>query len=310
MPQSHSTQSSWKIYILPQGDCSINWSPSIVARRFVKSTKSSDQQTLSAIRSASGITSPLAYKTYSTNPIRASKSVRDFKKWEQGSQREPTVLSKRPCFHYRTVSPKSLAVYQRVRNRVLIVLITGLSLATMDQQFQAKRRTTQARNRPKHAIGGISSGAKAFGTGILSGVEGLALKPLEGAEKEGVGGFLKGVGKGIAGYIFVPQISALTIVLRLSLSLEYLILRAMFPKVFVILLHCLIEIRLIDYVVPVSSPRMVSFGLIILSKVSFLLSVSDISADGQYALRQASDSKYFRDNYVFHLVQTCSLSRN
>lgn len=25
-------------------------------------------------------------------------------------------------------------------------------------------------------------------------------------------------------------------------------------------------------------------------------------ADGQYALRQANDGKYFRENYVFHLV--------
>jgi vacuolar protein sorting-associated protein 13A/C len=76
----------------------------------------------------------------------------------------------------------------------------GLSLATMDQQFQAKRRSNRARNRPKHAIGGLSSGAKALGTGFLSGVEGLAMRPLEGAEREGVGGFIKGVGKGIAGY--------------------------------------------------------------------------------------------------------------
>ena len=29
--------------------------------------------------------------------------------------------------------------------------------------------------------------------------------------------------------------------------------------------------------------------------------VSNVTADGQYALRQASDGKYFRDNYVFHL---------
>jgi len=78
----------------------------------------------------------------------------------------------------------------------------GLSLATMDQQFQAKRRSNRAKNRPKHAIGGISQGAKAFGSGVLSGVEGLALKPLEGAEREGLGGFLKGIGKGIAGYAY------------------------------------------------------------------------------------------------------------
>jgi vacuolar protein sorting-associated protein 13A/C len=76
----------------------------------------------------------------------------------------------------------------------------GLSLATMDQQFQAKRRSNRSRNRPKHAIGGLSQGARAFGTGIISGVEGLAMRPLEGAERDGVGGFLKGVGKGIAGY--------------------------------------------------------------------------------------------------------------
>jgi len=70
----------------------------------------------------------------------------------------------------------------------------------MDQQFQAKRRSNRSRNRPKHAIGGLSQGARALGTGLLSGVEGLAMRPLEGAEREGVGGFLKGVGKGIAGY--------------------------------------------------------------------------------------------------------------
>ena len=29
---------------------------------------------------------------------------------------------------------------------------------------------------------------------------------------------------------------------------------------------------------------------------------SNITADGQYALRQASDGKYLRDNYVFHVV--------
>src|SRR5271167_4670288 len=82
----------------------------------------------------------------------------------------------------------------------------GLSLATMDQQFQAKRRSKRARNRPKHAIGGISSGAKAFGTGLLSGVEGLAMRPLEGAEREGVGGFIKGLGKGIAGFATKPVV--------------------------------------------------------------------------------------------------------
>ena len=100
----------------------------------------------------------------------------------------------------------------------------------MDQQFQAKRRSNRARNRPKHAIGGISSGAKALGTGLLSGVEGLAMRPLEGAEREGVGGFLKGVGKGIAGYIACGR-SLLTADLLRNQLLGCLILQVAFRKV-------------------------------------------------------------------------------
>jgi len=99
----------------------------------------------------------------------------------------------------------------------------------MDQRFQAQRRSNRARNRPKHAIGGLSSGAKAFGSGILSGVEGLALKPIEGAEREGVGGFIKGVGKGLAGYF--PRSMYLTSVSLRSQLLECLTLQAMFRRV-------------------------------------------------------------------------------
>ena len=116
----------------------------------------------------------------------------------------------------------------------------------MDQQFQAKRRSNRARNRPKHAIGGISSGAKALGTGVLSGVEGLAMRPLEGAEREGVGGFLKGVGKGIAGYLL--QKIQLTIDLQRNPLLGCLILPLTSRRVSVIPPRYLIEILLIDSV--------------------------------------------------------------
>jgi hypothetical protein len=111
--------------------------------------------------------------------------------------------------------------------------MSGLSLATMDQQFQAKRRSNRARNRPKHAIGGLSSGAKALGSGLLSGVEGLAMRPIEGAEREGVGGFLKGVGKGIAGYF--PSSMSLNVVWLRNLWLGCLILQPMSRRVCLIL---------------------------------------------------------------------------
>jgi vacuolar protein sorting-associated protein 13A/C len=143
----------------------------------------------------------------------------------------------------------------------------GLSLATMDPQFQAKRRSNRSRNRPKHAIGGLSQGAKSLGSGVYSGVEGLALRPLEGAEKEGVGGFLKGVGKGIAGYVVFGV--SLTPVLLPSLWLEFLTSQVISPKEFAIQPLYSIEILLIGSVDLDLLPKMGSSDHTILSKVQF-----------------------------------------
>lgn len=75
----------------------------------------------------------------------------------------------------------------------------GLAAATLDKEFQDQRRMTRARNRPKHALYGIASGGNAFAQSLASGIGGLARHPLEGAEKEGLHGFVKGIGKGILG---------------------------------------------------------------------------------------------------------------
>ncbi len=82
----------------------------------------------------------------------------------------------------------------------------GLAAATMDQEFQSRRRMSRFRNKPKHALYGITTGANSFFTSVASGFEGLALKPLEGAEQGGAGGFLKGVGKGLVGAITKPAV--------------------------------------------------------------------------------------------------------
>ncbi len=75
----------------------------------------------------------------------------------------------------------------------------GLSAATMDKEFQDQRRMSRSRNRPKHALYGITTGGNAFASSLASGIGGLARHPLEGAEKEGAFGFVKGVGKGLLG---------------------------------------------------------------------------------------------------------------
>ncbi|GAA5969299.1 hypothetical protein JCM11641_007543 [Rhodosporidiobolus odoratus] len=82
----------------------------------------------------------------------------------------------------------------------------GLSAATLDKQYQSQRRMRQFRNKPKHALYGVTAGATSFVTSVASGFEGLATKPLEGAETGGAAGFFKGVGKGLVGAVTKPAV--------------------------------------------------------------------------------------------------------
>jgi len=82
----------------------------------------------------------------------------------------------------------------------------GLSAVTLDQEFQTKRQTQLRRNRPRHALYGVSAGASSLVSSVASGFEGLARKPFEGAEAEGAAGFFKGFGKGIVGVVTKPVV--------------------------------------------------------------------------------------------------------
>lgn len=95
-------------------------------------------------------------------------------------------------------------------------LSKGLAAATLDKQFQDRRRITRSRNRPKHALYGVTTGANSFITSVASGVGGLARKPLEGAEQEGAMGFFKGVGKGVLGFATKPAIGVLDMASNVS----------------------------------------------------------------------------------------------
>ena len=62
--------------------------------------------------------------------------------------------------------------------------------------------------RPQQQVSGFKSGAKAVGKefafGWYDGVTGLFTQPWKGAQKEGSSGFLKGIGKGIGGFVTKP----------------------------------------------------------------------------------------------------------
>ncbi|PHH61768.1 hypothetical protein CDD81_7979 [Ophiocordyceps australis] len=95
-------------------------------------------------------------------------------------------------------------------------LSKGLAAASLDKQFQDRRRITRARNRPKHALYGVTAGANSLFTSVASGVGGLARKPLEGAEQEGALGFFKGVGKGVLGLATKPAVGVLDMASNVS----------------------------------------------------------------------------------------------
>lgn len=67
--------------------------------------------------------------------------------------------------------------------------------------------------RPQSQVGdfksGVTAAGKEFGLGMYDGVAGLVTQPWRGAKKDGIGGFFKGVGKGVGG--FLPKQAAGTI---------------------------------------------------------------------------------------------------
>ncbi|KAF8168100.1 vacuolar protein sorting-associated protein 13 [Crassisporium funariophilum] len=92
----------------------------------------------------------------------------------------------------------------------------GLSAATFDSEYQARRRMTQRRNKPRHAIYGVTAGGEAFASSMTSAMEGVFMKPIEGAESEGAFGFFKGVGKGLVGAVTKPVVGVFDLASNVS----------------------------------------------------------------------------------------------
>jgi vacuolar protein sorting-associated protein 13A/C len=51
----------------------------------------------------------------------------------------------------------------------------GLSVVTLDSEFQERRRVSGIRNKPRHAVYGVTQGFSSFARSVGSGVEGLVV---------------------------------------------------------------------------------------------------------------------------------------
>jgi vacuolar protein sorting-associated protein 13A/C len=77
----------------------------------------------------------------------------------------------------------------------------GKSLATlsMDKDYQkARNRQSDAQSASMKNIG------QNLFKGVLGGITGVVMKPLDGVKQEGLEGFVKGVGKGLLGIVTKP----------------------------------------------------------------------------------------------------------
>ncbi|KAH9898385.1 vacuolar protein sorting-associated protein 13 [Cubamyces lactineus] len=153
----------------------------------------------------------------------------------------------------------------------------GLSATTFDSEYQLRRRMNQRRNRPRHAIYGVTAGAEALATSLVSGVEGVLLKPIEGAESEGAKGFFKGVGKGLIGAVTKPVIGVLDLASNVSEGIRNT--TTVFDN------PARDRVRL---------PRLVPAD-------GVLVPYSEREALGQYWMKDLEEGRYRNETYVAHL---------
>lgn len=153
----------------------------------------------------------------------------------------------------------------------------GLAEATMDKQFQDRRRMTRSRNHPKHALYGVTAGANSFVSSLASGVGGLARKPLEGAEQEGLTGFFKGVGKGALGFVTKPAIGIFDLASNVSEGIR--------NTTTVFDAEGLDRVRLTRFI----------------DTDGIIRPYSQREALGQFWLKQLNNGKYFNEHYIAHL---------
>ncbi|KAF2654929.1 vacuolar protein sorting-associated protein 13 [Lophiostoma macrostomum CBS 122681] len=153
----------------------------------------------------------------------------------------------------------------------------GLSAATLDKEFQDQRRMSRSRNQPKHALYGITAGGNAFANSLASGLGGLARHPIQGAEKEGALGFVKGVGKGLLGVPTKAAIGAFDLASNMAEGVRNT--TTVFDQ------EGLDRVRLTRFI----------------GQDGVVRPYSQREALGQFWLKTLDNGKYFNEDYIAHL---------
>jgi len=87
-------------------------------------------------------------------------------------------------------------------------------IASFDDKWQRERELERLKGKPAHVGEGLIAGVTGFGIGIFKGVTGIFESPVEGYNKEGGLGLLKGIGKGATGLVLKPVVGAVDLVTK------------------------------------------------------------------------------------------------
>jgi vacuolar protein sorting-associated protein 13A/C len=153
----------------------------------------------------------------------------------------------------------------------------GLASATLDSDFQRDRMRSRNRNKPTYAVAGITTGASTFAKSLVSGVTGIIEQPIKGAEQEGVGGFFKGIGRGIVGAVTKPVVGVFDMASNVTEGIKNS--AASFHG------HILERSRL---------PRHIG-------RDGIIRPFNQREAAGAMLLTQVQDGAFYNDSYVAHL---------
>ncbi|KAG0185188.1 hypothetical protein DFQ28_009826 [Apophysomyces sp. BC1034] len=163
-------------------------------------------------------------------------------------------------------------------SRITGSLGKGLSAATMDKKFQERRRLNLTRNKPRHAMYGVTQGVAYFGTSIASGVAGLVKRPMEGAETGGALGFVGGVGRGLVGALTKPVVGVFDLASNVTAGIR--------------------ETTTIFDAGDIGRERLPRY----IGMDNILTPFSQREALGQMWLKQVENGKYFHETYIAHCI--------
>ena len=137
--------------------------------------------------------------------VGVSRSVEDlFYEPFQGAVEGPSEFAEGLVIGVRSVFSGVVGGAAGTFSRITGALGKGLASLTFDEKFQHKRREG-IKKRGRQTLGeSFARGGRGLVMGFVDGVTGVATKPIEGAKEEGVGGFFKGVGKGVVGLAARP----------------------------------------------------------------------------------------------------------